>query len=424
MEVTSPDGLGGRRGISPTIYHSARPRVYKSSPSIGERRRPGSFVRFDLRTHSRQDSVPLSSGRGNQGSLIEPDPRIHWKIGSPRLNLYSVDFRYQHRLDGVQRSICQNCPGCSYQLLLPESTARCEPWRLERLVIKLLPLWGNIGPTLQKQLFLSRRMKQNTTKFALDPTSKSLPPVLNIPASSLPAVLAAPRLSPQDYQTISTTAKLSGDLNLSDLSVFYRLSVLPRILEITPSQYNLLSTLFPEQSNPLLNPPATLAFLQWWNTFNNAGWTLQQLLYVLKISPSPDRTDSPSGDIILQATASLVPGIKDIDNNYSEYTVTPFPRDKATANLVQKISTVMFDAATVTLISQFLEGKLSSTCLVTSCCLSFYPNPRRCISKITKTFTDQERRFAPSIGNSLISKDIARHFDPTRARWEGCLSGL
>jgi hypothetical protein len=245
-------------------------------------------------------------------------------------------------------------------------------------IIDLLPLWGDIGPTLSARLFLSRRLQvygsnPNNTKQALFAFTKDGGGQLFTSgkfSDNMTVVLAALRLSSQEFAAIKTHENIDDNLTLPNLSALYRVSMFSKLLGITPLQYPDFAQVFgyvasDPSSSLLASPSTTLSVVTDWENLQNAGWTFPQLLFVVGNKVVSPNQPSPSLDTLFRAAATLISGLGDIESTYPDYPSPSarFPPEKTTAEYVTKISTLILDTAVVPVIVQFLEGR-SFLCLV------------------------------------------------------------
>lgn len=230
-------------------------------------------------------------------------------------------------------------------------------------VLKLLPLWGDISTngdeSLYSSVFLKRRITGRDPVFLPDATGHVLTKQDTFQAH-MPVVLAALDLTPQDFAAIKSSQTPNnpndslGVLSLGNLSLFYRIGLIAKILGITPAQYATFAMIFREgPSSPLVNPRQTLSILEKWNRLTGSGWTLPQLAFVLNGVSAPQDQNVPSEDNILKTTATIIDEVQKLRNTYPPYSPSP---ERATKDEVTKISSLIFGYIVAQTLAQFIEG--------------------------------------------------------------------
>ena len=213
-------------------------------------------------------------------------------------------------------------------------------------VDQVLALWSLIDTegedSLYNRLFLNKRVSDPVdAAFQLNTQGSELatPGVLN---DHIPAILAALRVSTADLDLIRTDAGLTDALNLANLSMLYRYSVLSRSLSrLSISDLIALKTL--SGIDPFLHPPAAKAFIEMFEKVRASGFKIAELKYLLRgesdaasqVAPKDDgialvldeirkslqkiasetaEASDPSGEILAKKLASLGVDAKLIDS--------------------------------------------------------------------------------------------------------------
>jgi hypothetical protein len=153
------------------------------------------------------------------------------------------------------------------------------------------------------------------------------------------------------------TGLLDDGLNLKNISEIYRHALLAKTLGMKPSLLIEAITLF---GDPFTDATGTLNFVTLYNSMSNAGFTIQQLTYVISGTDDTVRPLGPNRTTILKTTKTLFDGLNNISTTYPDVTDTT-PPDSELATTVTTDTTLIFDSATAPQISAFLNGTFPYT---------------------------------------------------------------
>ena len=147
---------------------------------------------------------------------------------------------------------------------------------------KLLCFWGNISTSgensLYKRLFLSHNLLAMDDVFR--PVNGAYLNGAGTISQHLPAVMAALNLSADDIAAIKTHKSLPDDLpmTIQNLSLLYRYRLLSKTLGLRVPAFVKLLPVF---GDVFKDADATLQFLESWNKIEEAGFTGEQLNYII-----------------------------------------------------------------------------------------------------------------------------------------------
>ncbi|THC93211.1 hypothetical protein EYZ11_007316 [Aspergillus tanneri] len=181
---------------------------------------------------------------------------------------------------------------------------------------KLQPFWGDMnthGPnSLYAQLFLSAVLPEETRKVLTPDGSGRISPGQPTPISddSLLLMLMALDLTLAEYESIRIALGLQSPvpLTLANISAVYRVSVLCKILKISPQAYSQFLELYPADWKPFMDPRTTLGLVRDYPPLQptTTRWTLDRLLFVIRRIPSAtDERCKPTMERHLQITESI-----------------------------------------------------------------------------------------------------------------------
>jgi len=227
--------------------------------------------------------------------------------------------------------------------------------RYGQTLIALLSFWSDISTAGTGSLYASLFLKHNVT--ALDPVFKSdvNGNFLAVPAKiseHVPAIMAALGLKSDDLAAIVAMRQMNDVLDLHNLSVLYRHSLLARILGIKPAQLPRVLAVFGE---PFADATTTWQFCRLWGRMTDAGFNYRQLDFVSNSYDDPKQPLGPSFIKTLQLSKTLHDGLRQID--VDQHDLDPARPDLATDELVRSKAALLYDARTVDRIVALLDGK-------------------------------------------------------------------
>ncbi len=185
---------------------------------------------------------------------------------------------------------------CSIHLDPPVTTYEITPLFVEEVtyikklldttglsLTNLLTFWMDISAvgekSLYSQLFLKRNIVGIDPIFKADQNGNYL--TFNVKISDhYPVLMKAFQIrSVGDLLTIKKDQNMSDDLNLSNVSKFYRYSLLAKVLSVKISILPDLHALF---GHSFEFAKQADDFFQLWNDFNNVGFTFSQVNYIVR----------------------------------------------------------------------------------------------------------------------------------------------
>lgn len=250
-------------------------------------------------------------------------------------------------------------PGLVHQLVALKRIANHTGIELA----KLLCFWGDIGTTgenaLYRRLFLSRNLTAMDDVFERNLTG-------NEPLSDhLPVVMAALNLSADDILSIGIFKSLPEPLTLSleHLTLLYRYRLFSKNLELRIPAFLRLVEVF---GDVFENPDTTLRFLQNVSKVEEAGFTIDQLCYIINGVDDNNTSFSPTKkDVVVLAKkiydgqiavetehADLVADVSAITDAEKNESI----KNKATSELVRSKAALLYEAERVEQIISLVEG--------------------------------------------------------------------
>lgn len=190
-------------------------------------------------------------------------------------------------------------------------------------LIKLLCFWTTISTagekSLYQRLFLTHNILGIDKVFKADSSGNYLSGNAKL-SDHFPAVMAALNLSADDIEAIIKDAHLQDELTLANLSTLYRYRLLSKVLglripafiSILPLFNNILQDLpsalassSMPSDNIFQNPHATLRFIEYWEKMDDAGFTYQQLNYIIRNTDDEKKPFALTQKKVLQLRETL-----------------------------------------------------------------------------------------------------------------------
>ena len=224
---------------------------------------------------------------------------------------------------------------------------------------QLATLWGNIDTygdkSLYKKLFLNRAVQRIDPAFQPGPFGDFLTDTSLKLVDHVPAILAAFRMSEDDLHSILGIATvidtgiprpldLTTDiLNISNLSIIYRYTVLAKALKLKVPDFCLLITLF--NSAPFSNwdmqlkqfvsisPASTYDFYELAASIKTAGFKAAVLQYIFTGLLPADSTLGLNTNKAKQAARAIRDVFNAIEQNYPDIPSTPLTTDILSGDL-------------------------------------------------------------------------------------------
>ncbi|PTN11846.1 neuraminidase-like domain-containing protein [Nitrosomonas aestuarii] len=233
-------------------------------------------------------------------------------------------------------------------------------------LIKLLSFWAAISTSgeksLYQRLFLTHNVLGIDKIFRADSSGNYLSGDAKL-SEHVPVVMAALNYSADDIQLVKEATAMEDKLTLDNLSLLYRYRLLAKILGLRIPAFVGVSPLF---GNIFANAHATLAFMKRWGKMEDAGFSHQQLNYIIRNVDDKRKPFAPTQKEILQLSKTLYDGLNAIDEAHKDLTADPAITDAAlkkiniqeqgTSTLVRAKASLLFDAGIVEKILAYLEG--------------------------------------------------------------------
>lgn len=233
-------------------------------------------------------------------------------------------------------------------------------------LIKLLTFWSNISTAGEKSLYCKLFLTHNV--LGIDKIFKADDHGNFLTANAalrehLPVVMAALNLSADDIQAIMRDTKMEDKLTLSHLSVLYRYRLLSKALSLKIPAFIRILPLFGEVFR---HAQSSLDFFQRWDRMESAGFSAQQLNYIINGVDDDKKPYSPTMKDVLLLSKSLYDGLNAIDEAHKDVQADITIQDpsaqevniqeQATSELVRSKANLLFDSETTNKILGLLEG--------------------------------------------------------------------
>lgn len=231
--------------------------------------------------------------------------------------------------------------------------------QLKLPVNKLAVLWGNIdkygNKSLYKKLFLNKAVQKIDTAFEADSFGNYLTDGTQVLADHIPAILSAFRISEDELAAILAHALVTDaggsrlinpatdTLNIFNLSVIYRYTVLAKSLKLKMADLALLLQLFNSKPFSTLNvvasaytdisPEATLEFYELAAAVKNAGFKPATLQYIFSGALSPESTIGLDAATARQAAHDIAVSFTAIEQEHPDDPPAPLTADIIRAKL-------------------------------------------------------------------------------------------
>jgi hypothetical protein len=329
------------------------------------------------------------------GSGLTPDPIVHFwdftdddcmsgkcggaKGGCPKCGRHK---KKEHYSCGRPKDKCECCPsrkphetGCHCEdpkkAICPGAEDRGEitPQFLQELVsvkklqtttsidlIKLLALWADISTSgdnsLYASLFLTHNIIRVDPVFQADNNGNYLAATTTI-ANHIPVIRTALRLRPDDLNAILAFTNLaSANLTLDTILTIYRYALLAQSLAIKPA---LLIEAIQLLGDPFKDADATLDFVNIYQKSSAAGFSIQQLTYVISGTDDPIKPVGLSFPTILKTAKLLFDRLNAINTAHPDLLAGTI----IDTTLVTTNTSLVFDQSTAAEIDTFLAGTMT-----------------------------------------------------------------
>lgn len=233
-------------------------------------------------------------------------------------------------------------------------------------LIKLLCFWTSISTSgeksLYQRLFLTHNILGIDKVFKADAKGNYLTADAKL-LNHLPAVMAALNLSSDDIQAIMQATEMEDELTLGNLSLLYRYRLLSKVLGLRIPAFLSILPLF---GDIFKDADASFEFMARWLKMEDAGFTHQQLNYIIKNFDDEKKPFTPSQKTVLLLSKTIYDGLNAIDEAHKDLVADPTITDaeqkkiniqeQATGDLIRTKANLLFDNGVVDKLIAFLEG--------------------------------------------------------------------
>ena len=233
-------------------------------------------------------------------------------------------------------------------------------------LIKLLTFWGLISTSgekfLYQKLFLTHNVLAIDKVFKPNGNGNYFTTETKL-TDHFPAVMAALNLSSDDIAGIMKDSSMEDKLTMQNLSTLYRYRLLSKSLGLRIPAFIEAKPLF---ANMFASADATLDFLNIWEKIELAGFSYQQLNYIIRGQDNQKKPFNPSKKDVLLLSKALYDGLNAIDTQHQDLkadeSITDAEQqkiniqDKATSEFVKAKASLLFDAELIGKIIGYLEG--------------------------------------------------------------------
>ena len=270
-----------------------------------------------------------------------------------------------------------------------------------RTVETLMPFYGLMDTygdnSLYAKLFLQGKSNKTDSVFGKSGNGRYLDNDSQKISDNRSTLLAALGILDEHWNALILVANISNDiLNLSSLSAIYRIALFCEIMDISPFQYSAFISLFGKGFSPFKSPQATLDTMKSWQTCLDAGFDIEQVLYITGKDLAFGVKNSGYGisiDQLVAFVSNILTGL--IATERSIPPAEEINAAVATASEITRISTLMFDPVTAAKVKDFIEGTkflmLSTSPLIINNLFSTQHHINCRVSRYTFTILQAER---------------------------------
>jgi len=207
-----------------------------------------------------------------------------------------------------------------------------------------------VGPnSLYAQLFLTHDAEGIDPVFEADANGDYLTNATTISAHQS-ILLSAFRLNSVGLAAIISYAAIPDALTLSNVSLIYRYASLASVLSVQPASLPDYIAMF---GNPFESGTSAVSFIQTANNMSSAGFTIAQVLYIVRgVNNNPQQPLGPTQLQLLKTSKTIFDGLNSISTSNPSITT----QDAATDNAVLTNATLLLDPTLVQQIIGFLDG--------------------------------------------------------------------
>mgnify|MGYP001057821509 CR=1 FL=1 len=233
-------------------------------------------------------------------------------------------------------------------------------------LIKLLAFWTDISTegekSLYKKLFLTHNVLGIDKVFKANANGNYLT-VNSTITEHFPVLMAALNYTADDLQTVMQATGMTDELTLSNLSTLYRYRLLSKVLGYKIPVFMDIVPLFDHIFNDAYS---TLEFIENLSKIDDAGFTPQELNYIIRDFDDIKKPFKPTQKSILILAKSIYDGLNTIDETQQD--LKPDAeiedavlqqinlREKATSEFVRAKASLLFETDIVEKVIGILEG--------------------------------------------------------------------
>ncbi|KJK66680.1 hypothetical protein P875_00128007 [Aspergillus parasiticus SU-1] len=182
---------------------------------------------------------------------------------------------------------------------------------------ELQPLWGDMNAHGERSLYTKLFCQTNAADKDVFRGPAIAEGSLKI-SHHLDRVMAGLSISAAEYESIMEVARIPDQLCLENLSRLYRISLLCKVLEISPLEYQGLLSLYDYGFDFFKDPATTLSVVKQFSPDQTPAprWTLAELLFVIRRVPSSvDDSTNPTIEKKIEAAASVLSALMPYGTN-------------------------------------------------------------------------------------------------------------
>jgi hypothetical protein len=238
-------------------------------------------------------------------------------------------------------------------------------------LIKLLAFWTDISmagkKSLYARLFLTHNIVGMDKVFKADNNGNYLTTDTKI-SEHMPVTMAALNLTADDMLAIMTHSGMEDKLTLKNLSLLYRYRLLSKSLGLKIQPFISIMSLF---NAVFASAYDTLNFLETWQKMEDAGFTHQQLNFIINNIDDSKKPFTPAKRDVLQLAKTLYDGLNAIDTAHPDLKPaadladaelqTRNVQEQASAAFIRTKASLLFDADIVEKVISLLEGTIAYT---------------------------------------------------------------
>ncbi|GFF59311.1 hypothetical protein IFM46972_11349 [Aspergillus udagawae] len=159
---------------------------------------------------------------------------------------------------------------------------------------ELQPLWGEMDTYRETSLYAKLFLKADEGEDDVVLVSNIITGTAKI-SDHLGRVLLALQISASEYESIKSAAQIPDQLSIANLSQLYRISLLCRILEVSPLDYERFLSLSEHRFDPFTDPATTLSVVERFSPRQTPPlpWALAELSFIVRGVPN-GLHDSPN----------------------------------------------------------------------------------------------------------------------------------